>query len=190
MILSLIVAYARDEAGKLVIGLDNKIPWYNKEDLARFRRHTTGFPVIMGRKTHESIGRVLPNRKNIVLTSQNIQIPGAVVVSSMEQALEECEGYQEAFLIGGHSIYAWGLDKVDRMYITAINEVVSGDTFFPGYKQTHFKVIDKDEHPEATFYIFQRSNYKTSALLENGQTQPSLEVSSNDNPYDFHGYIF
>ena len=191
MILSLIAAYARDEEGKLVIGLDNQIPWHSKADLTRFREYTTGFPIIMGRKTYDSIGRALPNRKNIVLTSQDIKIPGVTVVHSIEQAMDECAGHQEAFLIGGQSLYEWGLGRVDRMYVTVINKVVSGDTFFPNYKQSHFKIIHKEESQEEIFYIFQRSNHKTSAALESGHTDTVDEsVETESIPYGFYGYIF
>lgn len=187
MILSLIAAYAKDEEGRLVIGRDNKIPWHSRADLQRFKEYTMGHPVIMGRKTHESIGRTLPGRKNVIVTTQDIKIPGAVIVGSMEEALAECEGETEAFIIGGQSLYTWALDRVERMYITEVDMVVPGDTFFPPYKLNHFKKIHTESVAGEKFSILQRFDRKTSA---HRNVAESVDPTYNSEDEDvFFGYM-
>lgn len=126
--LALIVARARNG----VIGRDNQLPWHLPEDLAFFKRTTMGAPLIMGRKTHESIGRPLPGRQNIVVTRQSgLQFAGCDVVHSLDAALHQCAQAPEAFLIGGSELYAAGIDLADRLLITEIDLEVDGDAFFP-----------------------------------------------------------
>lgn len=129
--LTLIVARARNG----VIGRDNQLPWHLPEDLAFFKRTTMGAPLIMGRKTHESIGRPLPGRQNIVVTrQQGLQFAGCDVVHSLEAALRQCRASDqatEAFLIGGSELYAAGIDLATRLLVTEIDLDVDGDAFFP-----------------------------------------------------------
>src|SRR3990172_4917330 len=121
MRLSLIVAMAENR----VIGRDNALPWRLPGDLPRFKRITMGRPIIMGRRNHESIGRVLPGRTNIIITRQrDYRVDGAVVCHSFDEAIERCGDADEAFVIGGAEIYRIALPRVDRMYMTLIHQPV------------------------------------------------------------------
>lgn len=120
------------------IGIDNKLPWYLPEDLKHFKAVTLGKPVIMGRKTFESIGKPLPGRTNIVVTrSADWSAPGARVVNSIERAIgmgkaqAELDGVDEAMIIGGAQIYAETLSQLDRLYLTRVDTAPAGDAFFP-----------------------------------------------------------
>ena len=125
---SLIVARARNGA----IGLANAMPWHLPADLAHFKRTTLGHPVIMGRRTWESIGRALPGRKNIVVSrTPGFRAEGAQVVRSLEEAWRAAEGAEEAFVIGGARLYAEALPEADRIYLTDVVAEVEGDTFVP-----------------------------------------------------------
>lgn len=128
--LALIVAQAENR----VIGLNNEMPWHLPEDLQYFKRVTLGEPIIMGRKTFESIGRPLPGRTNIVITRQTDWCAdGAQVVASLEAAIECAtqESPEEIMVIGGAQIYEASLPLVDRVYLTQIHQSFEGDAFFP-----------------------------------------------------------
>lgn len=127
-------------ADNRAIGKDNKLLWHLSEDLKRFKKLTMGHPVIMGRKTHESIGRVLPGRKNIVLTRRrDFQSPGVYLCHDMDDALEQCEGAEQAFVIGGADIYRLFLPCTDRIYVTQLHESYpDADTFFPELEAEEF----------------------------------------------------
>jgi dihydrofolate reductase len=128
MKLSLIVAYARNG----VIGRDNALPWRLPEDLAFFKRTTTGHPVIMGRKTWDSIGRPLPNRRNIVITRDGVwHADGTLRAASLDEAMALCADAAEAFVIGGGQIYAAALPLADAVVATEIDRDVDGDAHFP-----------------------------------------------------------
>lgn len=115
-----------------VIGSDNRLIWHLPADLKRFKEATTGFPVIMGRKTFESIGRVLPNRRNIVISrSQGLTIPGAELVQSPEDALALCLGEDRVSVIGGGEIYRYFMPFADELFFTRVHHVFEGDTYFP-----------------------------------------------------------
>jgi dihydrofolate reductase len=160
VILSIIVAYATDSSGRYVIGKDNAIPWHDPQDLIRFREHTAGHAVIMGRKTFESIGKPLRGRFNIVITRQKeYAIPGAHLVHNLEDALNivpaDCS---EVFIIGGQELYEQTIHKVDRLYITYIHEKsVEGDTFFPFWDRREFRFIHREgKDSRVDFEILQR----------------------------------
>lgn len=115
-----------------VIGSDNRLIWHLPADLKRFKEATTGFPVIMGRKTFESIGRVLPNRRNIVISRKfGLSIPGAEVVQSPEEALILCGSEERVSIIGGGEIYRYFMPIADELYFTRVHHVFDGDTYFP-----------------------------------------------------------
>ena len=118
-----------------LIGKDGRLPWRLPEDLKFFKRTTTGYAAIMGRKTHESIGRPLPNRRNIVMTrSADYRAEGAEVVGSLEEALERCRnrGEEKAFVIGGAQVYRLALPIADELIITRVDGPdLTGDTYFP-----------------------------------------------------------
>lgn len=144
MSLSIIVAMAHDR----VIGLNNQMPWHLPADLAWFKKNTLNKPVIMGRKTFESIGRPLPNRHNIIIsrTPQHSDNPQITWVNSLEQALACTKDCDEAFIIGGGNIYQQALPYVNRLYITQIELDVKGDTRFPAYNPEQWQCIFTQTH--------------------------------------------
>ncbi|AKU62314.1 dihydrofolate reductase [Aggregatibacter aphrophilus] len=127
MSLSLIVAMTQNR----VIGKDNHMPWHLPADLAWFRQNTTGKPVIMGRKTFESIGRPLPKRTNIVLSRQPFEYDGVIWKDSLESAVDFVCDSEEIMLIGGGQLFNEYLSQADRLYLTEIQTELDGDTFFP-----------------------------------------------------------
>lgn len=114
-----------------VIGDKNALLWHIREDMVRFRTITSGHPVIMGRKTYESIGRPLPKRTNVVITRSDLQIEGCRVVHSLDEAFEMFEPSEEVFVIGGAQIYEQALSKADRILLTIVHRPYEGDTSFP-----------------------------------------------------------
>ncbi|NRB69868.1 MAG: type 3 dihydrofolate reductase [Vibrio sp.] len=128
MIISMIAAMAKDR----VIGKDNQMPWHLPADFAWFKRCTMGKPVIMGRKTYESIGRPLPGRHNIVVSRDvNLAIEGVTTVISIDHALEAAGDVDEVMIIGGGAIYKACLPQADKLYVTYIDAQIEGDTQFP-----------------------------------------------------------
>jgi|TARA_B110000438_G_scaffold281111_1_gene306970 dihydrofolate reductase len=150
MKLSLIVAMSRNG----VIGLDNRLPWHLSEDLKYFKSVTMGKPIIMGRKTFDSIGRPLPGRCNIVITRNPSWIqPGVKIAQSIDQAMllgrQACEesGGEEVMVIGGEQIYRMTLAVADRIYLTEVDADIKGDAFFPEFDKSAWSQV-KVEHPE------------------------------------------
>ena len=146
--LSLIVAMAQNR----VIGINNNLPWHLSEDLKYFKRVTMGKPIIMGRKTFESIGRPLPGRTNIVVTrNADYQAEGIKVVHSLDEALTLCEsiahvdGSDEAMVIGGAELYQQALNKADRLYFTEVHAEVHGDAYFPELNREEWQEIGRDD---------------------------------------------
>lgn len=130
MIISLIAALAADR----VIGMENAMPWHLPADLAWFKRNTLNKPVIMGRKTFESIGRPLPGRLNIVISSQPGTDERVTWAASIEEALAFAGNAEEVMVMGGGRVYKQFLDRANRMYLTHIDAEVGGDTHFPDYE--------------------------------------------------------
>lgn len=145
MMISMIAAMA---AGR-VIGADNQMPWHLPADLAHFKRTTLGKPVVMGRKTYESIGRALPGRLNIVVTrDQHYTLDDAEVVNSCEAAVEAAGDVSELMIIGGGTIYDHFLPLAQRLYLTEISLEVSGDTYFPDYHEVgQWATMESESHP-------------------------------------------
>ena len=137
-ILSMVVATANNR----VIGKDNDMPWHLPADLAYFKKTTLGKPVIMGRKTYESIGRPLPGRQNIVISRDiNYKAEGVETVSSVDAALALVSEVEEVMVIGGGAIYQHCLPAADRLYITHIEAEIEGDTQFPFYDTNIWKKV-------------------------------------------------
>ena len=135
--LSLIAAMDRNR----LIGSANGLPWQLPADLAFFKRTTLGKPVIMGRRTFESIGKPLPGRQNIVVTRDTaFAADGCVVVGSVEQAIESCAAAQEIMLIGGASLYRQTLEQADCLYLTRIDHAFDGDTWFPEFDESRWRI--------------------------------------------------
>jgi dihydrofolate reductase len=128
--LSLIVALANNN----VIGINNTLPWHLPEDLKRFRSLTTGHHIIMGRKTYESLGRLLPGRTTVIVTrNKNYKLEGALIAHSLESAVALCKNDDEVFLTGGAELYQDGLKFADKLYITEVDLSVEGDAYFPEF---------------------------------------------------------
>lgn len=126
-----------------VIGKDNTLPWYLPADLKHFKQITMGNPILMGRKTFESIGRALPGRQNIVIThDKTFQAPGCLVVNSIEEALQATSEQNEAFIIGGAQLYQQMLPHVQRLYLTIIHQTLSGNAFFPIIDQREWNQVE------------------------------------------------
>lgn len=146
MIISMIAAMANDR----IIGKDNQMPWHLPADFAWFKRCTMGKPVVMGRKTYESIGRPLPGRENIVISRDaSLVIEGVTTVTSIEEALSAAGDVEEVMIIGGGTIYQACLEKAHKLYVTHIDAQVDGDTQFPawssGFKEVHCETYQADE---------------------------------------------
>lgn len=130
-----------------VIGGNNTMPWHISEDLKRFKAITSGHPVVMGRKTFESLGRALPNRRNVVITRDSgYQAPGAETAGSLKDALALFDPSEEVFIIGGGEIYRQTLPLADRMYLTWVCADIDGDTTFPEFDTRAWKVTFSERH--------------------------------------------
>ena len=137
--------YARARNG--VIGKDNQMPWHLPEDLAHFKRVTLGQPVIMGRKTFESIGKPLPNRTSIVISRQaDLQIDGAIIAHSVEEAILKAKSItrEDIYIVGGAEIYALSLPLADQILVTQLHDIFEGDAYFPKIPTETFEVTEKE----------------------------------------------
>jgi dihydrofolate reductase len=143
MRIAIIVAMAENR----VIGRNNQLPWRIPADLGHFKMLTMGKPIIMGRRTHESIGRPLPGRDNIVITADSdYQADGCQVVHSIDQALEAAGDCDEAMIIGGADLYRQTLEYADRLYLTLVKADPEGDTWFPAIEAQQWREIERETH--------------------------------------------
>jgi dihydrofolate reductase len=155
--LTLIVAYSTNRA----IGRDNALPWKLPGDLAHFKRSTLGSPIIMGRKTWDSLGRPLPGRSNIVISrNPGFSAEGAVVVPSLEAAIDACGDVPEAFVIGGAQIYAQALPLAQRVLATEVHAEVEGDAFFPLLPSFQWKETAREPQPAENGYDYEFVTYE------------------------------
>lgn len=150
--LALIAALARNR----VIGRDNQMPWHLPADLKHFKAMTLGKPVVMGRKTWDSLGRPLPGRLNLVVSRQkNLSLDGAEVFPDLESALSRADawareqGAGELMLIGGAQLYEQALPLAERLYLTRIDLEPQGDAFFPEWEPAAWRLVSRTEHPAA-----------------------------------------
>ena len=161
--ISLIVARTQNH----VIGKENAMPWHLPVDLAWFRKQTVGKPVIMGRKTYESIGRLLPKRPNIILSRSGFEVEGAYSAKTFEQALEIAQNFaisDEIMVIGGGELFKQAIPLATRLYLTEIQAEIEGDTFFE-FDEKQWKLveksvseIDQENIYSCHFMIFSRVN--------------------------------
>ncbi len=150
--INIIVAVANNG----VIGCHNKLIWHISEDLKRFKVLTTGNPIVMGRRTYESIGRALPGRQNIVVSRQEgLQIEGCDVVGSLDEAIGIAEG-SDIFIIGGGEIYSQALPLADKLYVTKVDQSPDGDTFFPEIDPEQWSEVCREEHDGYAFIDYER----------------------------------
>mgnify|MGYP003385870985 CR=1 FL=1 len=141
--ISMIVAMADNRA----IGKDNELLWHLPKDFQHFKSVTMGKPIIMGRKTFESIGKPLPGRKNIVITRNNdFAAEGVVVVHSIDAALQESKEFDDVMIIGGASFYQQMLPKVSTLYVTVVHGQFEADAFFPELKSKDWEIIENIKH--------------------------------------------
>lgn len=152
------IIVAMDE--KRGIGKSNTLMWHIPDDLKRFKQLTTGHPIIMGRKTFESIGRVLPNRTNIIITRDpSFTVPEAIITHSLEEAFRQAQdkpGADEIFVIGGGQIFKEAMEKsfVDKLYLTLVKGDFGADTFFPNYAEFTKVVFDQEGKSRVYEYKF------------------------------------
>ena len=155
--MSLSIVVAMDE--NRLIGKDNKLPWHLPADLAYFKKITTGKSIVMGRKTYDSIGRPLPNRRNIVISrNSKTLITGCEVLTSIDEVLSTTKDEDEVMIIGGASLCEQLLPQVSRLYITKIEGKFDGDVYFPEYDESDWRQVSCESH---------------------------LPDTSNQHPYDF-----
>lgn len=155
MMISIIAAISKNR----VIGGNNKLLWKLPADLKHFKNVTSGKTVIMGRKTFESIGKPLPNRKNIIVTRDiNYRVDDCIICGSIEDAVLMCDDSDESFIIGGGEIYTQSLNLSNRIYLTLINQEFDGDTYFPDLGPEWVKVSRIDHQPD------EKNKYKYSFI--------------------------
>ena len=143
MIISLVVAMDNNR----VIGNKGDIPWHLSSDLKNFKSITMGKPIVMGRKTHESIGRPLPGRENVVITrDKDYQSQGCTVLHSLECVYAKFNQLDEIMIIGGAELYRQTLDRAERIYLTEVHAQCDGDTFFPELDQTKWTEIERKDY--------------------------------------------
>ena len=156
--LSLIVAMARNRT----IGIDNQLPWHLPEDLKHFKSLTMGHHIIMGRKTYESIGRPLPGRTTVIVSRDpGYAMEGCLVAHSLEEAMQMSAGDDEAFFVGGATLYAQALPLAERLYITEIQADYEGDAHFPEFDLGRWRETAREKHANAAglgydFVVYER----------------------------------
>lgn len=148
--ISIIVAVAENG----VIGDKNSLLWHIAEDMRFFKRTTSGHPVVMGRKTYESLGRPLPNRTNVVISRTLAEIEGCTVVRSLEEAVAMFSEDEEVFIIGGAQIYALALEVADRFYLTRVGHSYEGDTSFPEWDTKQWRLLSREAYERGEKYPY------------------------------------
>lgn len=139
--ITIVAALARNR----VIGRGNRMPWHISDDLKRFKALTLGYPVVMGRKTFQSIGKPLPGRDNFVITrSSAFAAPGCRVLHSLAEALTAAQGAAEVFVIGGAEIYALALPLADRLQLTEVDAAIEGDAYFPDFDRSIWREVSRE----------------------------------------------
>jgi dihydrofolate reductase len=167
MKISLIVAMASNR----VIGLNNKMPWHLSADLKKFKKITMGSPILMGRKTYESIGKPLPGRTNIII-SRNLdyQQDGCLVFNDLNAALKKIgESAEELFIIGGSDLYEAILPMADAIYLTLINREFQGDTFFPEIDLNDWSEVEREDIKDDPDAGFNYSFLKLEKTIKNAR---------------------
>lgn len=148
--ISVIVAVAENGT----IGDNNTLLWHITEDMKRFRQLTTGHPVVMGRKTYDSLGRPLPNRRNVVISRQDLTIEGCEMAHSLEEALALFQAEEEVFIIGGAQIYAEAMPVADRFYLTVVEHPYEGDTVFPAWDPSDWQLVELERFEQGSAYPY------------------------------------
>lgn len=155
-----------------VIGRSGGLPWRLSSDLKRFKQRTMGHHLLVGRKTFEAIGRPLPGRTTIVISRAKPGVPsGVLTAQSFEEALELARRDNEVFVAGGGQIYALALERTSRMYLTLVHAEVEGDTYFPKYDESRWKLVEREDHAadEANEYPFSFLTFDRNWVERNPQ---------------------
>ena len=140
-----------------VIGKNNKIPWHIAEEVKNFKKLTTGNTVIMGRKTFESIGKPLPKRNNIILSTSMSQIPGVDVCKTFDEGIIMAKSYgKDIFIIGGGTVYEQAIPLADKMFISYVKGEYDGDAFFPEFDEKEWHAEKKEDHAEFELLVYVR----------------------------------
>ncbi len=152
MRVSIVVAFDRARA----IGVDNALPWHLPDDLARFKALTLGKPILMGRRTAESLGRALPRRRNLVLTrSGRVPFDGMEAVASVDDALARVSGAEELAVIGGEGVFAAMLPVATRLHLTCVDTTVPrADAYFPAFDASAWREVAREHHPADARHAF------------------------------------
>ena len=152
-------------ASNRAIGLNNQMPWHLSADLKKFKQITMGSPILMGRKTYESIGRPLPGRINIIISrNSSYQQDNCLVFDNIEKALATCQKYDEIFIIGGATFYEAMLAKADFLYLTQIHKTFDADTFFPEINPQQWKELAREDIADDQSVDFSYSFIKLERL--------------------------
>lgn len=162
MLISIITAMDKNQ----LIGKENGLPWHLPADLQFFKRSTLGKPIVMGRKTFESIGRPLPGRQNIIVSrNQNYAVEGCDTVTSLDQAIRVAGDVDELMIIGGANFYEQTLPRADRLYLTLVQGEFDGDAWFPEIDFNQWQLIEREDHSadeknecDYSFQVYQRIN--------------------------------
>ena len=153
MAINIIVAMARNR----VIGKNNQLPWHISDELKNFKKFTTGNTIVMGRKTFESIGRPLPNRNNIVISTSLSPQTGIDVCKSVEEGIMRAKSYgKDIFIIGGAQVYEQTISLADKMFISYVKKEVEGDVFFPEFDESEWSIESKQDFPEFELVVYVR----------------------------------
>jgi dihydrofolate reductase len=175
MLLSIIVAVARNGA----IGKGNRLLWHIAEDLRYFKQLTWGHPVVMGRKTFESIGKPLPGRTNIVVSRSLSSPQDAIVIApDLASAIAACPDEEEAFIIGGGSIYREALPLAHRIYLTEVHADYDADTFFPPIDQRLWREISRRDFPRGETFA---GAFSFVVYAKSDERRPSAKADGNNN---------
>lgn len=151
--ISLIVAMATNR----VIGANNRIPWHIPDELKMFKRLTMGHHIVMGRKTYESIGRLLPGRTTVIVTRQrDYAVPGAIIAHSLQDAINAAARDDEIFVIGGAELFREALPIADRLHLTVVEAKPDGDTFMPEFDVTRWREVSREEKPGYRYSLLVR----------------------------------
>ncbi|MEZ0231290.1 MAG: dihydrofolate reductase [Methylophilaceae bacterium] len=155
--LSLIVAIAHNR----VIGANNTLPWHLPEDLKRFRALTMGHHIIMGRKTYDSLNRLLPGRTTVIVTrNPEYKVAGALIADSLQSAIDQSINDDEVFLIGGAELFKDGLGLADKLYLTEIDATFDGDVFLPAFDLADWQEVSRESHTSENGLKFSYVNYQ------------------------------
>lgn len=139
-----------------VIGYKNRIPWQIPEEMAHFKESTMGHAVVMGRKTFESIGKALPGRTNIVLsTKQDLTLPNCHIVHDLTEGIHYCSSHKKVFIIGGRTLYKQAMKQVDTIILSILHQGYVGDTYFPDIPADSFQLISEKEMGTEQFFTLQ-----------------------------------